>query len=121
MPFLLFHLPFSSCSYSVLGLCPWPWSEDLIKLESMHFARPSANQRGPDCLAEVLRDFLALDLASLPKEELHAWLVTVTQCLTVFIEHDGRSNGTSLGSAGWVEAVANRLAQVFPEYRRPMI
>lgn len=89
-------------------------------MQFLRSPRPAGNERGLDCLAEVLRDFLALDLASLSREELDAWLVTVTECLTVFVEHDGRSVGTWLGAAHWVEAVANRLTRAFAEHPRLM-
>jgi hypothetical protein len=90
-------------------------------MPSPHNPHRAADERGPDCLAEVLRDFLTLDLKALTRAELDAWLVTVTACLTVYVEHDGRNVGTSLGAANWVQAVANRLTQAFPANPRLIV
>jgi hypothetical protein len=78
--------------------------------------KPTARERKPDCLAEVLLDFLALDHAALPREELQDWLVTVAMCLRTILEHDCRAGAKSLGAAQWLEVITNRLASAFPNF-----
>jgi hypothetical protein len=70
--------------------------------------------RRPDCLAEMLLEFLALDHASLSPEELEEWLQTIAACLNVFIEHDARAGNTSFIVADWLEMIVIRLARSFP-------
>jgi hypothetical protein len=85
--------------------------------------KPTRSERKPDCLAEILLDFLALDHAALAREELQDWLVTVASCLRAILEHDCRAGAKSLGAAQWLEVIINRLSSAFPSFRggRPRI
>jgi hypothetical protein len=78
--------------------------------------RPTPSERKPDCLAEMLLDFLALDHAALAREELQDWLVTVARCLRIFLAHDCRAGVNSLGAAQWLEVITNKLVTACPNF-----
>jgi hypothetical protein len=77
--------------------------------------RPPGEVR-PDCLAEMLMDFLALDHAALSKEELQDWLTTVAVCLGIFLKNDSRNGPQSSSAVHWLQAITNRLARALPDY-----
>jgi hypothetical protein len=72
--------------------------------------------RRPDCLAEMLLEFLALDHTALSPADLEDWLLTIGSCLSVFIEHDSHAGNKSLGAAQWFEMIIIRLARSFPDW-----
>jgi hypothetical protein len=77
--------------------------------------RPCVEAR-PDCLAEILMDFLSLDHAGLPDEELQAWFTTVAMCLAVFLTNDDRYPSKSVCPVHWLDAITNRLSRSLPNY-----
>jgi hypothetical protein len=73
-------------------------------------------ERQPDCLAEMLLEFLKLDHAALLPGDLDDWLRTVAACVRVFLEHDGQEGKRSLGGLQWLQTITIRLARAFPNW-----
>jgi hypothetical protein len=77
--------------------------------------RPCVEAR-PDCLAEILMDFLSLDHATLSDEEVQGWLTTVALCLAVFLTNENQHAPKSVCPVHWLDAITNRLARSLPNY-----
>lgn len=71
--------------------------------------RPSEHDCGPDVLAVMLLDLLAVDLRRIERRQLGDWVQAVALALTALpIEHDRRR---------WLELTMARVLRAFPRYQ----
>jgi hypothetical protein len=78
--------------------------------------QPGPEERGRDCLIDLLLDFWLLDLNSLDADELQRWLGTVALCLGSLYKADTRHPERPLHAARWLDIVVTRVAEEFPSY-----
>jgi hypothetical protein len=78
--------------------------------------QPRPEQRGRDCLIDLLLDFWLLDLNTLELEEIRRWLGTVALCLCSLFKADTRHPERPLHAARWLDIVVTRVSEEFPSY-----
>lgn len=106
-----------TCTYVLLRWYPPVLASTLEGMKTVRIIRRRpVVERRPDCLSEMLMDFIALDHAALPPDELDGWLETIAMCLAVLLKNEGRNLSKARLAILWLETITSRLARAFPGY-----